>query len=272
MLSASRNPVWRWVAIVVALLVLVALMAAFFLSGTGGTGKPAAESSSASSESNTAPIGPTPTEETSQSAAMIAILPAKPMPDGLTLTGPGTLSAQDQAQVDSDAKSLTVTPTGCLPLLPVNQRIFRIAGSLGQALYLVKGPGLTDDKTRAASGTITEYADLAATDAKMQEFAAAMPACGNGILVTTAGVQGTQTLLPQTVETPGVQSLCYNLQIKELPGRSTASNELICHLRSQNVIITVMETSNTLNPSAEVLAQWTSLVKAQASSLAKLAQ
>ncbi|ABY22682.1 hypothetical protein RSal33209_0941 [Renibacterium salmoninarum ATCC 33209] len=38
------------------------------------------------------------------------------------------------------------------------------------------------------------------------------------------------------------------------------------------MIITVMETSNTLNPSAEVLAQWTSLVQAQASSLAKLAQ
>ncbi|GAA1051263.1 hypothetical protein [Arthrobacter russicus] len=267
MLLDSRSGPWKWAVIVVALLVVLGLVVAFFLGGALATGRPASPSA-ASSDS----VGPASQAQPNPSLNpdLAALLPAKPLPGGLTMTNPGVLSSAEQASAVALYQALSADPVACLPLLPTDPGYFLIPDAPGQASYRLSGPGLDNTNQRIASGTLSEYTSVAAATAQLQKVAGAVPQCGQN--VTVGGSQNYRAVAsvePLTVDTSGVEASCYNIRSTVSSG-GASNNVLACHLRRQNIVITVMELSSGVSPSAEVLAQWTSIVQAQSAALAKL--
>lgn len=267
MLLNSRSGPWKWAVIVVALLVVLGLVVAFFLGGALVSGRaPSAEASASGS------VGP-PTQaqpDPSLNPDLAALLPVKPLPGGLTMTNPRVLSAAEQTSMNTLYQALKADPAVCLALLPADPGYFMIPDAPGQASFRFSGPGLANPGQRVASGTLSEYPTVEAATAQLQKIAGAVPQCGQKVAV--AGAQNYQAVAAVeavSVDTAGVGSACYNVQSTVSSGGAT-NNVLACHLLRQNVVVTVMELSSGANPSAEVLAQWTSIVQAQAAALAKL--
>lgn len=259
----NRSGPWRWAVIVVALLVVLGLVVAFFLGGALVTSQNTAPSASSSAPSQAQP-------DPSVNPDLAALLPAKPLPGGLTMTSPGVLSAAEQASANALYKALVAEPAVCLPLLPAAPGYFMIPDAPGQASFRFNGPGLEDANQRVASGTLSEYSTVAAATAQLQKIAGAVPQCGQNVAVSGSqdyrAVASTEAL---AVDTAGVESACYSIRSTVSSG-GASNNVLACHLRRQNIVVTVMELSSGVIPSTDVVAQWTSLVQAQSAALAKL--
>lgn len=268
MLSNNRSSPWKWAVIVVALLVVLGLVVAFFLGGALGFSNKSATPGSSSG----AAVGPSSQvqPDPSRNADLAAILPAKPLPGNLSLSGPAVLNATEQTAVTSAYQALNADPAVCKSLLPANPGMFLIPAAPGQALYRVNGAGLEDATARILSGTISEYTDIPTAAAQFELLKTALPQCGQNVSVSASqGYKAVDAVVPLTVDTAGVDAACYNIKATVSAG-GVSNNSLICHLLRKNILITVLESSNGAEPAADVLAQWTSVVQAQAAALAKL--